>query len=214
MLITFLIKLYLYMKNILTFVSLTVNKLKNKNIKNNTMAELILKKSDAIRLYPTADKTMKEIFEQTFGKETFSQKITDRIKDMSDVYEELGINETKFKKDKTYRAEKMAEFAKKVGMEDSDIEDGFPCFLLRDFEVYALVYVLNEGWIPDYTDINQRRWYPYFSLSSGFVFYGSYYGFTHTYAFSGFRLCLKEEALSNYAGRTFTKEFKKFMINK
>lgn len=202
------------MKNIITFVSKLVNKLKNKQFKNKTMAELVLKKSDAIRLYPTSDKTMKEIFEQTFGKETFSQKITDRIKDMSDVYEDLGINETKFKKDKVYRAEKMAEFAKKVGMEDSDIEDGFPCFLLRDFEVYALAYVLNEGWIPDYTNTNERKWSPYFSLSSGFDFVYSSYVYTDAYALGGFRLCLKSEELSNYAGRNFTKEFKKYIINK
>jgi hypothetical protein len=202
------------MKNIITFVTEKVKKFKNTQLKNKTMTELVLTKKDAIRLYPSADKTMKEIFEQTFGKETFSQKITDRIKDMSDVYEDLGINEAKFKKDVTYRAEKMAEFAKKVGMEDSDIEEGMPCFLIRDFEVYALVYVLNEGWIPDYTNTNQRRWYPYFSLDSGFDFSSSVIGWSLTYAISGFRLCLKSEELANYAGRTFIKEFKKYTINK
>jgi len=178
------------------------------------MAELVIKKSDAIRLYPTADKTMKEIFEQTFGKEIFSQEITDRIKSMSDIYEELGINESKLKNDISYRAEKMAELAKKLEMNDSDIEEGLPCFLIRDFEIYAMVHVLNQGWKPNYSDTNERKWYPYFSVSSGFVFDLSGCALSCSDADCGFRLCLKNEKLANFAGKTFLNEYKKFTINK
>jgi hypothetical protein len=171
------------------------------------MKTLKLDEKQAVKLYPNAAPEFKALLESKFGIELFNKKITDRIKSMSDVYEALGIDEDEFENDREYRAEKMAEFAKKIGMQDEDISEDEPCFLIRDFNIYALAYVLNEEWIPDYSNTNERKWYPYFSLSSGFVF-------SDSAASSGFRLCFKSEELANYAGKNFTKYFKKYIINK
>lgn len=178
------------------------------------MKTLKLDEKQAVKLYPNAAPEFKALLESNFGIELFNKKITDRIKNISDVFEVLGIDEDEFENDRQYRAEKMSDFAKKIGMDDEDISDDEPCFLLRDFYVFALVYVLNEGWKPDYSNKNERKWYPYFSLSSGFDFDGSFYAFGYVAARSGFRLCFKSEELSNYAGKNFTKYLKKYIINK
>lgn len=178
------------------------------------MKTLKLDEKQAVKLYPNAAPEFKALLESNFGIELFNKKITDIIKNMSDVFNSLGIDEDEFENDRQYRAEKMAELAKNLGMDDDDISDDESCFLIRDFYVYALAYVLNEGWKPDYSNTNERKWYPYFSLSSGFGFYGSYYGCDSVYSTSGFRLCFKSEELANYAGKNFTKYFKKYIINK
>lgn len=178
------------------------------------MKTLKLDEKQAVKLYPNAAPEFKALLESNFGIELFNKKITDRIKNMSDVFEVLGIDGDEFENDREYRAEKMFELAKKLGMNDEDISDSEPCFLIRDFYVYALAYVLNEGWNPDYSNTDERKWYPYFSLSSGFGFGGSTFGCDYVHATGGFRLCFKSEELSNYAGKNFTKYFKKHIINK
>lgn len=139
--------------------------------------------------------------------------IMERIKNMSDVYADLGIDEQKFLTDIPYRTIEMSNFARKIGINDLDM-DTYPCFLIRDFNIYAMVYVLNEGWLPDYSDLTQRKYYPYFYLSSGFVFGSADCADSSAYTASASRLCFKNSDLAIYAGKTFTPEYKKYTINK
>lgn len=174
------------MKNIITFVSKLVNKLKNTNLKNNKMKKLELSEKDALRLYPTADKAFKEMLEINFGVEFFNQKITDRIKSFDDI---LAIANEK---------------GYKYNPNTDDTEDEVA---YKKAKLIALV--LNEGWEAK-AKIN--RYYPYFSLSSGFVFAGSCYDYGCVYSASGFRLCFKNSELSDFAGKTFIEIYKKLYI--
>ena len=67
--------------------------------------------------------------------------------------------------------------------------------------------VLNEGHIFTMTT-SEERWYPYYNVSSGFVFSASCYGNTSARTSSAARLCLKSEELAIHAGKIFLKEYK------
>lgn len=174
--------------------------------------QLVISERDARRLYPNADKAMKELFELNFGKNFFNTEITDRVKNMSDVYSEMGIDENRFYSDLSYRTEKINELALKTGFEKDEIGD-YPCFPIRDFEVLAIVFVLNEGWIPTK---DKKRWFPYFSFSgsSGFDFSNAGCGYGSVGANGGFRLCLKDEKTAKHAGIYFTPQYKKYYMIK
>ena len=173
--------------------------------------QLVISEKDAIRLYSSADKAMKELFELNFGKDFFNRDITDRIKNMSDVYSDMGIDEKKFYSDLQYRTEKTNELALKIGFEKEELGD-YPCFPIRDFEIFAIIFVLNEGWIPTK---DQRRWTPYFSFSgsSGFVFSNALFDYDYVFVYCGFRLCLKDRETAIFMGKTFPHLYKDMYLN-
>ena len=70
--------------------------------------------------------------------------------------------------------------------------------------------VLNEGWTPDYNNSNEYKYYPYFSVGSGFGF--SYSLFVSSFTLFGSRLCFKSRELSDYAGRQFIEIYKEYLM--
>ena len=78
------------------------------------------------------------------------------------------------------------------------------------FKLHVVAEVLNDGWIPDYTEGQQNTKYePWFEVipskdkpsGSGL----SYYDFDHWYTHSnvGVRLCYKDRSTAEYAGTQF-----------
>lgn len=128
--------------------------------------------------------------------------ITDRIKTIEDAYKELGIKTY----GDAYKALRMPE-----GKRFSDIpidgcdDDGLNLMLF--------CRALNEGWWPDWKNTDEYKWYPYFDLScsSGFGFSSSCYAYWLACTTCGSRLCFKSKALAEYAGKTITPTYKKFM---
>ena len=81
----------------------------------------------------------------------------------------------------------------------------------KAFEKLKLIIsVLNEGWTPNYSDLNEYKYCPYFSCASGFGFSGSYMLFVPKHTSVGSLLCFKSRELSDYAGRTFLKEYEDY----
>lgn len=147
------------------------------------MKPLVINENKARELYKTASPEFKQTLEDTFGKEFFSTKVTDRVKTYEDACAELGeqpIDEEKLKQ---------------IGLTDDEINYR---------KLKTVTKALNEGWIPDWTDSDQQKWQPYFRLSSSaFAFDAATYYFSYTGAGSGSRLCFKNERLAEYAGRQF-----------
>jgi hypothetical protein len=84
----------------------------------------------------------------------------------------------------------------------------------RAMVLSLIAEVLNEGHEFKMTP-DEYRYYPYFYINtSGFVFHFSTYGDTFAHTTSASHLCFKTRELSDYAGKTFLKEFMDFIILK
>lgn len=148
------------------------------------MKTLQIDEKDARLLYPTASAEFKQMLIDSFGKDFFEQKITDKIKTIDDVLADNGITRQQFDERTQY----------------DDIDD-------KAFKMAKLIAkALNEGWIADYSDENQRKWFPWMRWDKNlgrFVFDYSGYNCANTSAGCGPRLCFKSKELCEYAAKTF-----------
>ena len=81
------------------------------------------------------------------------------------------------------------------------------------YEAVAITKALVQGWKADWNDSNQRKWYPWFRMSSGgFVF--DDVGCDDSYAGAGgaSRLCFPTEEMAEYAGRQFTEVYSRMIL--
>lgn len=169
----------------------------------NKMKTLQLEDDKAKQLYKTASPEFKAMLDDSFGKDFFLAKIQDRIKTIEDAYKELGI--------KTYGdAYRVLRMPERKRFSDTPIEgcddDGLNLMLF--------CRALNEGWWPDWRNSNEYKYVPYFDLScsSGFGFEDSTSYYEVSYSSVGSRLCFKSRELAEYAGKTITPVYRKFMV--
>lgn len=141
--------------------------------------QLVISGKDARKMYPTASTEWKATFEATFGKEFFSQKITNRVKTFADACEILGIDED----DVWHESDEQDEVAYK--------------------QLKVIARALNEGWEPNYNNSNERKWYPWFYMDkpAGFRLCDCACDLTGTTV--GARLVFKSEELARYAATQF-----------
>jgi hypothetical protein len=156
------------------------------------MATLQIEKQTARRLYPTAASELKQILVETFGKSFFDADIFERVKSYEDACAELGIepiNEAELKRQ---------------GLPDDEIAYR---------KLKTVTKALNGDWEADWTDDDEKKWAPYFTVSpSGFVFYVSSCNYSYAGAGYAVRLCFKDEETASYAGRTFTDLYRRFIL--
>lgn len=78
---------------------------------------------------------------------------------------------------------------------------------------------LNQGWIPDWSNFSQRKWFNWFYFASA----GAYCGFSYSYsaydaatvaANIGSRLCFKSKALAQYAAIQFKSLYEDYLLIK
>lgn len=91
---------------------------------------------------------------------------------------------------------------------------------MNDVEIsinaYAKLIVIckafNEGWIPNFNDSNELKWYPWFQKnSSAFGFSGTHYDGWCTNAGAGSRLCLKSKTIAEHVGKKFEKIYNEYL---
>lgn len=155
---------------------------------------LQLESATARKLYKTAVPEFKAILEESFGKEFFSEKITDRINSFLDVLAEAvqWFNSVK---------DNQSSLKTKIQKETHDIVLNH----IRGGRVTAadkvrlIAFVLNEGWEEDFKNDNQQKFYPWFERkSSGWSFFRvSFY--CYDYAHLGAGSYFKEEKLVRHA---------------
>lgn len=147
------------------------------------MKKLQIDETQAKSLYSTA-KEFKQILEDTFGKEYFQDKITDRIKTINDVYNYLNIKREDVIPFKELNLTKQQKSINAL------------------FDIQNISLVLNENVILDWNNNNQLKYYPYFEKkASGWVVdscRSCYY-----YAVVGFGCYYKSSELALYAANTF-----------
>lgn len=122
--------------------------------------ELKIDGKEARDLYPTASTEWKSKFENTFGKDFFSVKPTDRIKTVENACEVLDLDPDD------------------VWHEDDTVDE--VAYKQLKVIVRALNFLSNgnKEWVPDYNNNSQRKWYPWFYLNEpGFRLCVVYFGY-------------------------------------
>ena len=158
------------------------------------MKTLQISEQKARELYKSGSGELRSILEESFGKDFFSQKITDRVKTYEDACRELSMNPLDENK------------LMKLGLTKHDIAYQ---------KLVTIVKSLNEGWVLDVCDNSVYRWYPRFVTNgspSSFAFCGSGYDAAVANAGSGSRLCFKNKELSEYCGKQFIELWKQFIL--
>ena len=145
-------------------------------------------------LYENSSSEWKEVLENNFGKDFFSQSVMDRVKTYEDACAELGedpMNE---------------ENLRSLGFSKDEI-------VYRKLK--TIVRALNEGWVAKVYDNDEARYYPYFEHNespSGFAFFASACEYSTAAAGSGSLICFKTRELTKYAGEQFLELWREFII--
>lgn len=148
---------------------------------------LTLQKTTAKKIYPDSPEWFKEVLEENFGKELFKKRSFEDIKTLDDAADETGHSKAYLK------------------MQDPESTDEWAYRMLK-----MVVKAINQGWVPDWSNKNQYKWWPYFNLSSGSGFSHSDSTYDCTYTSVGSRLCFESEAKSSYAAKQFNELYKQF----
>lgn len=143
----------------------------------------------AIAAYPKADAKTKKTLESIFGAEIFQPKITDLVKTVADACKLTKIDAS-FLTSKTLAKDEIAYKSLK-----------------------AIVAALNQGWVPDWKNDDEEKYYPWFDMQAGskktgFELRYVYYCCSHSDVSS--RLCFRTRELAEYAVKQFLPVYKNY----
>ena len=153
------------------------------------METLQIDKANALKAHEEASIKGKSLLENLFGKKVFLKDVKDRIKNFDDVLAENGISREDFE-------------TSCKGLEPDEIA-------YRMAKLVCLAF--NEGWLPDWTNSNQYKYFPWFNMgsSSGVGFSYDDCGRWRAISRVGSRLCFKSSDLAKHAGQLFEQEIYK-----
>lgn len=152
-------------------------------------------------------------------------------KEAARLAEKLGVEVTTLQavtaaepKDITKRVKSYADACAVLGIEPMNeevlVKLGFTGEEIARRKVGTIAEALNEGWVPNWNDTDEYKYYPWFYIdpntngaSAGLSYASTSDTFTHSAASFGSRLCYKTSALARYAGETFTELYTQFLIN-
>lgn len=146
-----------------------------------------MKKESAKRIFKESPEWLKTELIEEFGDECFKENSFKEIKTVEDACQAIELTQKSL-----------------LNSELTSDEINY-----RRLKVVAKA--INQGWEPDWNNTNQRKWWPYFNMSSGFGFSYSFCGYANTPAYVGSRLCFETEEKSNYAGTQFLELYKEFL---
>ncbi|WP_379963950.1 hypothetical protein [Epilithonimonas sp. UC225_85] len=155
------------------------------------MNTLEITKEAALKAHDEANDKGKALLENLLGKKVFVKDIKDRIKSFDDVLDHLEIDKDEFKNEC----------------------EGLSSDEIAYKQVKLIVNALNEGWVPDWTNSSQYKYFPWFKMGSSSGSGFSYSDCADWIAVSavGSRLCFKNRELAEYAGKQFTDIYKQYM---
>lgn len=151
------------------------------------MEILQIEKTTAKKLYPEAPDWFKSILIETFGKKYFEKKKFNEINTFLDACAELDILQTDV-------------------FNEKDTTDEIAYKKLK-----IIAKAINQGWIPDWNNTDQKKWYPWFRMSSGFGFDFTYYDYAGANTGVGSRLCFETKEKAEYAGKQFEEIYKQLL---
>jgi len=160
------------------------------------MSEITINKKNALTAFKNADAKGKALLTDLLGQDVFSGKITDRIKSFSDACAELGVD-----------PEELLPYP-------SSTDDDFKISVNAYVKLATIIEALNEGWVPDYRNTQEAKYYPWFKANSSGLGL-SYYGCDCADSCSrvGSRLVLRSSELAEYVGREFIDIYNEYSNN-
>lgn len=138
-------------------------------------------------------------FDQKSGEIRFKQtpkSVIERIKTVEDVLRELGNDQ------------EVLIYNKLLTILDADSH------VVNNQMAVLITKAMNEGWVPDWANSNEYKYFIWFEMrgSSGFQFHG--YGYWTADSAVGSRLCFSSRERAEHAGKTFQHIYEKFMVIK
>lgn len=84
------------------------------------------------------------------------------------------------------------------------------------YSLKVIAKALNEGWEPDWTNKDERKYYPWFHVEdtnpAGLSYSAAVHSVASTSTAIGSRLCFKTKALAEYAGTQFISLYEKYLL--
>lgn len=95
----------------------------------------------------------------------------------------------------------------------SSFPERFRRSIIANYKLMIIYEAINNGWIPDWSNWNQYKYYPWLPvLSSGFGFSRSSYGYVIAGACVGSRLCTDTSEKAKYMGKQFEAEYRDYLL--
>lgn len=91
---------------------------------------------------------------------------------------------------------------------------GFPSqhqkALLSHAKLVIIAEAVNDGWKPNWDNDDEYKYYPWFDMENGFVFYG--FVFSARFSDVGSRLCFRSREIAEYIGKQFEDLYKDYFV--
>jgi hypothetical protein len=125
----------------------------------------------------------------------------------------ITVKKFDFRKIKTFEDACKKEGIDPVLPDLSMIPEEFRKPLIAAYKLLIIYKAINNGWIPDWNDYYQYKYYPWFSvLSSGFGFSVSFYYYVSTSTYVGSRLCTDSSEKAMYIVKQFKAEYQAYFL--
>ncbi|AWW32152.1 hypothetical protein DN752_19515 [Echinicola strongylocentroti] len=149
------------------------------------MKTLKIKQDNVVNAYQSADQEGKKLLESLFPGQFFSMEAIKTFEDLCRI----------------------------AGVDPKDYECGDP-FLTACNKLQLIYRVFNQGWEPDFSNLSEWKYYPWFKYNAGSGF--SYYDYDFTYSDTdvGARLCTDTAEKAEYIGKTFADIYNDFLTIK
>ena len=154
------------------------------------MQTIEIKKSNADKAFKAADEgaNLKDVLAILFEGETNQEEpkdIKERVKTFEDALAIIGASENL-----------------KMLLDYNGIDKDVLASVAHA-KLSIIAKALNEGWIPDWEDDDESKYYPWFEYKAGVGFSRTNYDDWYTNTYVGSRLCFKSSELALYAGKQF-----------
>jgi hypothetical protein len=90
----------------------------------------------------------------------------------------------------------------------SNVIQNIPNEFVAGYKLKIIIKALNEGWVPDWNNSNQLKYFNYFNMKGGFSYFYTYYYATNTIVPSA--LLFKNFDLALYCGKQFEYLFEEY----
>jgi hypothetical protein len=152
------------------------------------METLNISKDNALKAFNEGCSVVQKVLSNLFGPETFKPKnIMERVKTYEDACKVLGLNpDDQLPSTNSKDAAAIIAYAK----------------------LFVICRALNEGWVPDWNNSSQYKYYSWFDMRAGSGFSYDVCDYSYPGSSVGSRLCFKSEELARYAGKQFLSIYK------